>query len=384
MGAKRRRRELYALVALGMCSGCQRCTPFGSLHFGGPSADSTPMRDDWTLEYRGPFVYLEDDGTPRITSLSVGGTPYASNFANRGDVVVQFADTSDITIEMRRFTMAANDDEAEDDFASLSVLAYAGLDEPRKPAQVPDTDRCIPFDPHGDPTPWPDQCSIRVYYDGLAQLERSGADLRITLPRGYAGALEVVTTDDDVDGDYRDRGDVCIAGLAGSADVSLESGRAFVVLADDVSPDAGGLGIDGDAADITVDVPATLWTTIDVGNANESSDDIDEPCGACETEVSIDGFVPDAAPDGTVRDPWRLRGTVNDPGPATPPGAGYRLDLVARACGGVVFTGEPGGFVGFDAGDAHRERHGDIEVCPGCLRGMTCEALLGVRQAECG
>ena len=388
--------------------------------------DSVPYRDDWKTEFEGPFPYLDAMGNPQILSISIGGTPYMSNFTNRGDIIVEFADTSTIKIEMRRFTMAADDQEAADDFKALELWSYNASGNPKKPADMDPADNCVKLDNN----PWTDNCQIRVFYNGLDQLQRSGADLRVTIPQVYRYALDITTTDNDVDSDYHNRGDVCIQNLNASADVKMGSGRAYVTLSPDVTPvptcspadvmtcetftdgdgnpqtwgpmcpclaagdNFGQFEIASDAPSATemmVDIPTGLWTSMNLQNQGTSQ--LVEPpvdsCGQrCDATVSAPGFViDDSIGDEMTRDPWHEKGAINYPGPPAINGAGYQITMTSAGCAPVSSTEDPAKFVGVDNGDMeHTEEHGNLEVCSGCLQGMSCDQLIAskAKQDGCG
>ena len=178
-----------------------------------PSSTLIPFRDNWQVEAEVPFDYLDGDGNPQISSISIGNsTPISDNFMNRGDVIVQFADTDTITIELRRFTMATNEDLAQEDYDALQLWAYsAGAARPED------------LDPETDCTQggWQNDCRILVYYDGQTQLSRSGADIRVTMPSNYRHTLNIATADNDTDSDYHNRSNVCVQNPNGTVDIDL-------------------------------------------------------------------------------------------------------------------------------------------------------------------
>ena len=388
---------------------------------GDTTVDSVPYRDDWMVAHQAPFHYRDDSGEPQILTISIGGDPYMNNFANQGDVIVELADTDEITIEMRKFTMASDDTAAQADFDALHLWAYDASGNPKPPGQMDPADDCAHVDTHtGQARPWVDACRILVFYDGQTQLERAGADLRVTIPRAYQGKLDITTTDEDEDADYHNRGDVCIADLAGSAQVSMRSGRGYVRLASDITPTptcapkdvaaceswtkddgtpaawapqcpcfAGGatfgqLTVDSpmpSAAEMTVDVPGDLWAAINLQVAATSASG--DGCGAqCEASVTLPAYVPDPT---VGDDPLHRRGVANYPGhPAV--AAGYGIQLTTHGCAPVSSTESPDDFVGVDNGALeHTEEHGNLTACNGCLQGMSCEQILAAPVAhECG
>src|SRR5687767_1919209 len=106
------------LLALALGAGCEDCDP-------DPATSPLPFRDDWRTEVDLPFPY-GSAADPGITALAIGGLVHDHNFANHGDVIVRFTGPPDrITVEMRRFTMAASEDEALSQIAGMSLWAYA-------------------------------------------------------------------------------------------------------------------------------------------------------------------------------------------------------------------------------------------------------------------
>lgn len=350
-----------------------------------------PFEDDWTLELDQPF------DPSAVHSLRIGGRASNGNFANRGDIQVLYADTDRIRVEVRRFTFANDEAEAQADFDRLSLWAYATTGNPTPPAQMDPADGC--FDPGGQGS-WPDGCQLRIYYDGLQQLARAGADLRVTLPRSFTGELDVVTEDNAADADYHDRSRVCIEDLPGSANVELGAGEAFVLLAPDVSPfplcteddvadcesqgwapgcaclvaqgQASNLLVrsgDGQAADATVDVPEDLWarySLLIMGDSGDCTATVDAGAGQLQPNLDLQ--------DG----PSAAFGTLNQPPLPALQGAGYGLALQSDGCGVVTWTPSPSHFVGEGHGEEQETfPRGNLSMCAGCLRTQGCDELLG-------
>ena len=384
----------------------------------GERLDPIPWRDEWRTVIDQPFPVFEPDGDLAIGSLTIGGVQENENFANRGDVIVTYADTPRIVVEMRRFTMAPDEALAEEHFDELQIWAYVSSGSPQAPENMDPADACR--DPNGA-TAWRDGCEIRVYYDGLSQLARSGADLRVTLPATWVGDLSVVTEDNAADADYHNRGNVCIEGLAGSADVTLGSGVAYVVLDEDVSPSplcppddviacevagwdpaacpclasSGGIALggtqisthDASAADATIDTPADLWSSVFLVNesptqttvaSTNTCTDGDGMCCDAVVDPSVGVYLLDETiGDALTRPPWRNQGSINFPGLPAVAGAGYSLQVHSAACQSVSTTEDPEDFVGAGEGtQQHAEERGNLEVCSDCLRGTSCEDLL--------
>jgi hypothetical protein len=369
---------------------------------GGTSSRLQPFRDTWRQEAEIPFRYLDDNGNPQITLVRIGGRKYQDNFANRGDIVVEFEEgRNSIKIEMRRFTMALSRDAADDDFAALSLWSYNQQQtSPRKPGDMDQERRC------DTASAWMDDCAIRVYYDGQSQIARAGADLRVTLPASYKHAIRVVTEDADGDDDYINRGTVCVRNLPGSAEVELANGIASVILADDIQPipictpaqleacetwqhedeDApwhpdcdciqqtqsswGSVKVesrDGAAADITIDTPAHLWMNITARNEGPH-----QVAGESHCRATVD--LPDF--DGVYDFPWQATG--NTPPPSSFASGGYGTIAISKDCSPVVYTASPEEFVGHGMGNMQDvdPLRGDIVICSNCIRAQSCDQLI--------
>ena len=360
------------------------------------------MQDDWTVEIDQPFDAVA------VQTLVIGGSQYADNFANRGNITVQYAATDRIRVQMRRFTSASDQSGADADFDRLSLWAYQTLGNPSPPSQMDASLGCI--DPDGQ-AQWRDGCQIRVYYDGQVQLGRSGADFRVTLPETFTGDLVLGTEDNDADPDYQDRGNVCVEGLAGSGEIELGAGQAFVSLAADLNPfpicasediqaceEAGWIsscpclalagvgntlvvrGGDGRAADATVDVPEQLWGRYSLRNEMDGQDsDPDAPDGAgCVSSVDAgSGVLLPAESTDLSAAPWLNEGLLNQPPEPGLQGAGYGITLQSDRCEVVLGTEHPEDFGGTGNGD-QQEAHerGNLSVCAGCVRAVGCEGLV--------
>ena len=358
----------------------------GTAHLESPR----PFEDAWVLEIDQPF------DPSLVHSLRVGGRESSDNFANRGDIQIRYADTDRIQVEVRRFTFASDEADAQADFDRLSVWAYASAGNPSPPSQMDPDDDCV--DPSGQ-AQWADGCQIRVVYDGLVQLARAGADFRVTLPRGFVGALEVTTEDNAADADYHDRARVCVQDLPGLAEIQLGAGEAFVILAADVTPfplcspediadcesvewtqgcaclaaqgQASGLTVRsgaGQAADATVDVPEDLWARYSLrimGSSGDCTTSADAGAGLLQPNLDLQG-------------PGLAIGTINEPPPPAQQGVGYSLSLQSDDCAVVSSTASPDDFVGQGHGEEQDTLlRGDLGVCAGCLRTQGCDALLG-------
>lgn len=365
-----------------------------------------PFRDEWQVEADLDFIHTDADGAPLIYALSIGGLATDDNFANRGDVIVNFdGPPNRILVELRRFTFASDESEAQGDFDDLSLLAYAA--PLARPQDQDPADDCVA-------SGWQNGCEIRVYYDGITQLARSGADIRVTLPPDYRRSITVTTEDAVAEAEYANRGNVCISNLHGSAEITLQSGNAWVSLADDVTPvptcsaeqiaaceawtveDAMGNQIpapwapecdciavgggefgrlelsntDDAASNVEIDVPEGLWAAI---RAESQAPDQDAAGERCEATVSVPQF----APSDVGNDfPWEALGSANYPGPPAIMGAGYSIVASSSACGPVLFTEQPEDYVGPDGEDLQAsEERGNLEVCTGCIT-QPCDDLV--------
>ncbi len=391
-------------LAVGLMSGCPGTEDGGT--------ERTPFRDDWRVVADQPFDHTgtNDDGDPvaQIFQLTIGGRESNNNFANRGDVIVNFDGNPDqIVVEMRRFTFALSQEAAEADYDDLALWAYNASSVGRPQDQEAE-DNCNPDDSSG----WINDCEVRVYFDGQNQLRRSGADIRVTLPPEYRQDLSIITQDNVEDDNYFNRGNVCISNLFASARVETESGNVWVALdpaiyeAPKCTPDqiancenwtvddgmdgetpapwapectcisqAGGQfgqlqvdNRDNNSSDIKVDIPAGLWTSITAQNQGMSQEQDGEHCDAVVT-------VPDAEPDTTGNDfPWQAKFFANYPGEPAIAGAGFNIQVTSSECGPVAYTENPNEYVGAGEDQDSNER-GNIEVGTGIIT-QTCNDLI--------
>jgi hypothetical protein len=322
-----------------------------------------PFRDAWREELTLPAT--------GIRRLIIGGVAVGDNFRNRGDIEVRTsAGSSEIVVEVQRFTVAKDEHDAQAAFARMSLWAYS-LEQAQRPdaALAP-----LACDVSGA-----ELCQIRNYYEGQLQPVRDGVNLRVSLPTGWDGALELATEDNLFESDYPDRGDVRVDGLAGSLTVTLDSGRVELRLADDIGPFpgcaleqecvAGGLAPDcgcsefaqievaarvDAAASVTVDVPANASYVATLET------DVMAPELGCLFELDCASFatcVSDEAP-GLVR-AW-----INHPGPPALADAGIQIDVRAGRCASIDYAEQP---LDRLAGPAS-ELRGDLRLCSGCLR----------------
>ncbi len=379
---------------------------------GGPqTVESKPFRDRWRTEHEGEFLVADAAGIPLISNITIGNALGSDgNFVNRGDVIVEFnGDPNTIKVELRRFTSADNEDAAADDFEKLSLWAYnANTNSPRRPADMEENARCSGEDESGDAYAWQQGCAIYLYYDGQTQLGRAGADIRVTLPPDYRQSIAISTADDVREDSYPNRGNVCVNGLDGAADIELQNGLVFVSvvsasaypacpadLVDDCenfddpetdgpdawSSDCGCINLGYDpgsvqveslspsAADIVVDLPQDLWTSFRAENTGTNS----LQGTFCPATIGDIGDVEFTDGGNDSAQPWRRQGSANQP-PAAPVG-GFRLDLKSNGCEAVGAVESP---ADWDPAvvDPDAEIRGEIELCSGCLGGMSCEDLL--------
>jgi len=386
--------------------------------------DRQPFRDDWQTEADLPFehtIVVDGEAMTQIGDIIIGGRESNDNFANRGDIIVNFDGPQDrILVEFRRFTTNTSREAAENDFEAMSLWAFnTSVGTPSKPDDMDQMANCVTGGS------WQNACGVRVYYDGQSQLSRAGADIRVTLPADYRQSVSIITEDADEDEDYFNRGDVCVNGSNGTVDVEMQSGEAFIIVSDEATPaptcgappntksmpsslveqcnnlqdddgnnaawstdmgtidgnvasclcaSEGVYGVvkvesdDSSSANITVDSPADLWAAITVENQGDNPDD-------CTATIGVPNLVLDEAVGNEF--PWEAKGTVNAPSDAVTPGAGYNIQVRSGQCNPVAFTDSPDDFVGVNNGMMQdSEPRGNLTVCSDCLRGMTCDALI--------
>lgn len=370
------------------------------------TGEPRPWNDAWRLELDAPFP------ATGVQSVTIGGPLTDDNFANRGHVIVRFdpdPNASRIRVEVRRYAMATSDVEAAEVFASLKLWAARGSLVP-----IPDPQNsCV--------TAWQDGCEIRVVYDGLTQIARSGADLRVTLPSSYRHLIDIRTGDNVAESSYLRRGEVCVEGLHASVDIELGSGRAFVILDPTTSPSPtcevmpGAVEacsatetpwgpdcpcvmanqpfgrvrvstLDDAAANVVVDVPQALWTNISLVNLGMSQErgtdpacvDMSPPGTRCDACAPLAGYVLDSyLGSEETRMPWINRGVAQSPGSVGNASGGFLVSLESSGCAPIAFTPDPNAFVGIDGPEEQAsEERGNLTVCNDCLRLQTCDELL--------
>lgn len=336
-------------------------------------AGREPYVDDWRVEMSGPAAQIE--------SLSIGDRLANDNFANRGDIEVRYVEGTDqITIEMQRFTIAKNQEDADAAFDRMKFWAY-DISSPAPPEPDDAADACWAPDVTG--------CYVRNYYEGQLQPVRDGVNFRVTIPVGWDGDLELTTEDNLEEGieTYPDRSDIIVDGLAGNLLVDMDSGNIQVRMDPETDHFAGcaanddcvamgymmGCGCSeptnvsignksGQASNVTVDVGnANAWYTMILENRGtfSSSDEF-----VCTATIECSAFgVCEIDPDYAAIE-YQERAEVNYPGEPAIAGAGMRIALVSEACANINYVERP---EDYGADEFPLEKRGDLNVCVGCL-----------------
>ena len=378
--------------------------PMASSEDSGFPGGRVPWRDEWRTVVDQPFW------SAGVQKLTIGGLAEQDNFANRGDVIVRYGDVDRITVEMRKFTIAEGLDAAEQDFASLQLWTTWTNRTPKPPHEMNPVESCV------DPSslaPWPDDCKLRVYFEGPLQPAVTGADLRVTVPSDFTGELVIVTEDSDVHANYHNRGNVCVENLQGLANIEVDSGVAYLILAPDLKLMPGCPDVDyeqcekfgwdvglcpcfhgnnpypfgssrirsreGGAADMTIDIPIDFWAAVSLVNlaehqeADPDTNKCPEDPGACcnaTVQASVGHYELDPSIGGpNNRDPWFNAGWTNYPGFPALGGGGYFLQLLSDDCAPITAAENPG--------DPMQEvERGNLTLCTACLRTQTCDDLL--------
>jgi hypothetical protein len=352
-----------AVLLIGCGEGsCDLPRPGGLVDVDLPDLDDVgvsqqPFRDEWRVEHEGPLGAID--------SITIGSSLGSQdNFVNRGDVIVEHDPTmgDTIRIELRRFTFAGDETEAAEIFEKLELWANRATDSPKKPAEVPDADRCIDA--------WQDDCAILLYYNGQSQLARAGADIRVTLPATYRGEITIATSDNVQEDSYPNRGNVCVRGLCGSADIQVQNGLVSVSIASDAEHTgfAAARSLEKASAEITVDVPSDLWTSIDAHMQSER--DLEGmPCPAVVVGLPNVEYDPEHPALGR-----HVIGDANRPDDAEL-GAGYGVQISSAACDPVASVESPLEWNDDDV-EPEPETRGALVVCSGCIADQPCDALL--------
>ncbi len=331
-----------------------------------------PFEDEWREVVNTSFPL------DTVKTITIGRREFSDNFASRGDIEVLFdQDTETIIVEMRKYAMQGDQAEAEEAFSKLSLWAYSSSGNPDQPSQMDEADNCVEG--------WQDGCKIYVYYDGLSQPVRSGADFRVHLPRGYRNLLNVETEDNTSEDAYKQRGDITIKDLCGSATLRMENGVAKVRMcpeleegptcsADQIAnceamnwdancgcTDFGQLKItslDPYAGNITVDFPAGLWANVSMENTVAGSE-----CLASFDNCNDGSCVLDQSAENLAKG----KAEYNYPGEPATPGVGYAFNLEANGCETVFYVDEPDDYVLGEMESPKSEQRGNLSVCTGCL-----------------
>jgi hypothetical protein len=335
-----------------------------------------PYVDQWRTELSGP--------ASQINRLSIGGRLASDNFANRGNIEVRYLPGIDqITIEMQRFTIAKTQQDADAAFGRMKLWAY-DITSPKAPKPADDPKRC-----------WADgvsRCFVRNYYEGQLQPVRDGVNFRVTIPAGWNGNLDLVTTDNLGEGidSYPDRSDIIVAGVAGNLNVELDSGNVQIRMDPNTKhfgscPNndtcvamgyAMGCGCSeptnisianrtGQSSDITVDVGnPDAWYMMILENRGTFSAGGEFVCTAT---IDCASFEQCEIVEDYAALPYHERAEVNFPGEPAISGAGMRISLVSESCSNIVYVNGP---QDFEAEDFPEDKRGDLNVCVGCLSGI--------------
>ena len=337
----------------------------------GDTFDVFPYEDDWQEVVNTSFPL------DTVKSITIGRREFNDNFASRGDVEVLFdQDAETIIVELRKYAMQGTQDEANAAFEKLSLWAYSSSGNPDQPSKMDPADDCT--------AGWQDGCKIYLYYDGLSQPVRSGADFRVHLPKAYRNLLTVETEDNTSEDAYKQRGDITVKDLCGSATLKMENGVAKVRMcaglqegptctADQITAcedmnwdascpctDFGQLKITSQepyAGNITVDFPEGLWANVSMENTVAGSEclaSFDNCAGGCTLDQSSENLA-------------KGKAEYNYPGEPATPGVGYAFNLEANGCETVFYVDEPDDYVLNAMDSSLSEQRGNLSVCTGCL-----------------
>ena len=366
-------------LALALATSLTACTS-GSGNDDSGVPDAMPFRDGWVTVVETTFPL---GGDAPVTSLQIGGAEFMDNYANRGDIEVLFdLDSENIKIEMRKYAFQADQVEADETFGKLQLWAYVESSNPDKPQNMAEEDDCTKG--------WQDGCMIRVYYDGLSQPVRTGADLRVHLPRAYRQSIKVQTEDNTQEGNYKLRGDVKIVDLCGSGQIEVENGTVEVRMCaelqegptcsaaqvqdcvdknwdkDCACKDYGSLKIEAPepwSANVTVDFPNTIWANVIIDGGKGSGDNscpavLDNCSGACGPITQ------------SPETPQIAKAEYNYPGDPAIPGVGYIFDIKVHSCEAVPYVDGPDDYDAKAIDSPKDELRGNVKVCTGCLASL--------------
>lgn len=352
-----------------------------------------PQLSKWEVAIDALPFQFEGDG--KITQITIGRKEYDENFANRGNVEVLFDHPEPtITIEVRKYVFgdlidANGDGENKGAFDKLSLWAFNTTGNPKPPSAQKAENDCTK-------DTWKDSCAIYTYYDGKSQPERSGMDFRVHLPIGYRGKLNVETEDNIAEQSYPRRGNITIDGLCSGGDIKFEAAWAKIKMCRDLVPsptcpadaiktcdewpDGSGseawakeCGACGDgtlfgqllirapqpwAADITVDIPGTVWTNTTLQNT-----EINKP-HACKPVIPACDEIPCTL---DADDEYAPTAEFNYPSKSAPAGAGFNITVISGGCTEIPFVDDPADWKPESEGDPATDLRGELKVCTGCL-----------------
>jgi hypothetical protein len=373
------------LVATGLLSACPPPPP--------ANQEIKPIETQWEKVVDGLPFPLSGEG--EVTTLQIGRREFNENFANRGHIEVLYDHQEEtITVEMKKYLYADELDAFGDEaagtpgvFSRMSLWAYVSSGNPGKPSDQAASADCTK-------DTWKDGCAIYVYYDGQSQPQRSGADFRVHLPTGYRGNLFLVTEDNADDTTYPRRGNLNVDGFCSSGEFDLEAGRANVKFCSGLTPaptcppegiadcegfpdgsgseawskecDCGGGDVFGSlrieapqpwAANITVDIPPSVWLNATVSNTetmkpHQCKPTIDCPAETCVVDATADEYSPHSE--------------FNYPSPSAPAGAGYNLTVISGGCTEIPYVDTPDQW-SENTEELPQELRGVLKVCSGCL-----------------
>lgn len=374
--------------ALAGAAGCADDGTASSNTNGEQQGERKPQVGEWeTVVDALPFP-LEGDAA--IKQITIGRREYDENYANRGNIEVLYDHPEQtITVEIRKYVFGDELDR-ESVFERLSLWAFVTSGNPSKPSSQPADSDCTK-------DTWKNNCAIYAYYDGKSQPERAGMDFRVHLPAGFRGKVIANTEDNLQEQDtYPRRGNITIDGLCGSGDVLMEAGWAKIKMCRELTPapTCPAAGIEacntwpnppgdgseawdkdcpcgkGDlfgqlivrapkpwAANITVDIPQSVWANTTLKNTADSKlDDCMPQIEACGTIKSC-----------TLNDEDKFSPTAefNYPSSAAPSGAGFNITLETGGCVPIPFVDNAADWKPEGAPD--EELRGKLKVCTGCL-----------------
>jgi hypothetical protein len=268
----------------------------------------------------------------------------------------------------------------------MLLWAFVGAGAPTVPSLQNPADDCIR-------DTWKSGCRVGIYFDGKTQPLRSGADLRVHLPRAYRGRLDVETEDNLAEPTYPRLGNITLDGLCGNADVTLSAGVARVrmcrelevaptcsaaqieqceTFTDDLGENAawspacpcgpdryGQVRISSRkpyAANITVDMPATTWM-----NVTASNDSPDQPHGCSPTLDNCSD--PICTP--MANSAYSISGEFNYPSPSALSRTGFNLTALSAGCDPVMYYASPSDWS--PVSEPVVSEHGHVRVCTDCL-----------------